>query len=163
MFKNFKYTFSLDIIWILISAIIAYLFIFYIHTYISKEYFYTLFFCTLLSLIYIRWIVFPSTSFIFDNVFIKVLLWLANFPLILLLLRHFNIYIEAIDDYAINFNPDKQFPLINDLSVHSLLWIKNITLLSFIAALVLIAIMQIRIMWLLMRSIRAKYTKDSGY
>lgn len=163
MFKHFKFKFTLDIIWFAVSGIVSFLFLFFLKKQIDEMYFNVLFGCNVLTLIYFRWILFPGTSFIFSNVLVKVLLWLVNFPLVFFLLQKFNYYMEKIDDYAIHLSPSISFPLADNLDVSRVLWIKNSTLLSFIAVLIIIALMQIRIMWLLMRSIREKYTKDSGY
>jgi hypothetical protein len=163
MFKFFRYTFSLDILWFLIASIISYLLLYVIKNAIDIEYFRILFLCVSVALIYFRWILFPNTSFVFNNILVKVLLLLLNLPFAYFLLQKFNFYIEKIDDYAINFMPNKKFPLLQNLDVDAILLIKNITLMSFIFILVMIVLMQIRIVWLLMRSVRNKYSKDSGY
>lgn len=163
MFKNFKYTFALDILWFIMAGIIAYIILFSVQHKIDATYFYTLYFSLVVAIVYLKWIMYPTTSFFFNNIFAKILLLLLNLPFAYFILREFNLYIENIDDYSINFNPNISFPLASNLSVDSLLWIKNLTLISFISVLVMIVLMQFRIIWLLMRAARSKFSKDSGY
>lgn len=163
MFKNFKYTIALDILWFIMAGIIAYLILFSVQQKIDATYFYTLFFSLVVAIVYLKWIMYPTTSFFFNTILSKLLLLLLNLPLAYFVLRKFNLYIEKIDDYSINFNPDIQFPIVDNLNVDALLWIKNLTLISFISVLVMIVLMQLRIIWLLMRAARNKYSKDSGY
>mgnify|MGYP000461651006 CR=1 FL=1 len=43
MFKNFKYTFALDILWFIMAGIIAYIILFSVQNKIDVTYFYTLY------------------------------------------------------------------------------------------------------------------------
>ncbi len=74
MFKNFKYTFALDILWFIMAGIIAYIILFSVQNKIDVTYFYTLYFSLVVAIVYLKWIMYPTTSFFFNNIFAKILL-----------------------------------------------------------------------------------------
>jgi hypothetical protein len=73
-------------------------------------------------------------------------------------------YLEALENYSINFSPNFITPLARDLSVRQILSIRSMSIFAFVFAMFLLLLTQFRIIWLLMRKARAKFaSKDSNY
>lgn len=161
--KKHIYTFIFDLLWAAFCVLLASLIMMTIRNYIDTTYFYTLVFCVALGLFYFKNIILPETSFLFSSVVSLLLIFLLNFKIaydIFFIKLHY--YLDGFENYFVGYDTDNFTSLSPDLGVRQLLLVKSITVYSFIFVLFLIFLTQIRIVWLLMRKARKRFSTDSN-
>lgn len=134
-----------DIIWISISAIAAYLFLFSIKPVISDEFYRFLFVGIFLAFIYFGYTVFLFQSLLAQNIWIKVIWFVANIALFFVLLDNYYKFSRVIDEYnyTLSANQFQHVKSFTELNVQ--IYIKRMIILAGIIPLFLMIVFQIRL------------------
>ncbi|HNF48963.1 MAG TPA: hypothetical protein PKO18_09070 [Chitinophagales bacterium] len=132
-----------DIIWISISAIAAYLFLFNVQPIVSSDFFRFLYLGIFLAFIYFGYTIFLFDSKLAQNIWVKVLWFTANIFLFFVLLKQYYTFAKVTDDYNYTLASGQVIKPYTELDMQ--LYIKKMIILAGIIPLFLMIVFQIRL------------------
>lgn len=136
-----------ELLWFAFAAIAAYLLILPIKSEISPQFFLYLMWSLFLVFTYFRFIAFMSRSVLLENVFVKILLFIANVPLFFFVLNQFYTYGRVYDEYNFTLASNVFQHIKSGTDLDDLTYIKRLVTFSGAASMLVIVLLEIRIVY----------------
>jgi hypothetical protein len=136
-----------ELIWFTIAAVAGYLLIAPIRNEISIPFFHYLWGSLFLVFTYFRFTAFMMRSLIFENVFVKIGIFILNVPLFFFVLNQYFKFIDVFDDYDYTLASNIFQHIRSGTEVNDLLYIKKLTVFSGIGSFLVIFFLEARIVY----------------
>lgn len=146
-----QYQWLYEILWFMLAGIIAYVTTFTVSNYISSMFYLWLFCGVFLAVTYFRWIAFPEKSVLMMSFWVKCFLMLANVPLFIWGINRFLQLVEVFDSFNGTFENLSEQHVINTIPISMLMYLKSITTLVAVSALILIILFFFRSLHLIFK------------
>ncbi len=136
-----------ELLWFVFAAVAAYLLILPVKNEISQQFFIYLLWSLFLVFTYFRFTAFMMRSIILENVWTKIMLFIANIPLFFFVIDQYYSFGRVYDEY--NFTlADTTFQHIKSgADLKDLLYVKKLVTFSGISSVTLIVFMEARIVY----------------
>lgn len=134
-----------EVLWLVLAAVASAILIYPIYNEISQQFLIYLSWSLFLLFTYIRGILFMQRSIIFRNVFVKIILFIANIILLIFVLNQYYTFNHVFDDYNYTLPANMFQHIKSGTEVDDLMYIKNLTVFSGVVAMVSIVLMEMRL------------------
>lgn len=136
-----------ELLWFAFAAVIAYLLILPIKNEISQQFFQYLMWSLFLVFTYFRFVAFMMRSIILENVWVKILLFIANIPLFFFVLNQYYTFGRVYDEYNYTLAANVFQHIKSGTDLDDLMYIKRLVTFSGAASMMLIFLMEARIVY----------------
>jgi hypothetical protein len=145
------YRWVYEIIWFLAAFILTFTLTFRIYGSIRPDFFWFLNAVSFSAFTYIRWIIFPVHSPLMFSFWVKVVLFFANIPIFMLVLRYFTASLEVFDSYNFSYENRAGQLIAFGTPLELVHYIKNLTIFSGSVMLISIVLYQLRTIQLIFK------------
>ncbi len=136
-----------ELIWVVIAVVAAVVLIFPYRHDISFAFMRYLFCALFLVFTYFRFVAFMMRSVVLENVWVKLGLFILNFPLFFLMLNKYFDYIDVFNEYNYTLATNVFQHIKSGTDVEELLYLKRLTIFSGIISMMMIVLLQLRIVY----------------
>ena len=133
-----------EALWLLVSFCIFYLIVKDFYSIIDRGYLFYIALTMLLSINYLRWILFPGYSLVMRKFWPKTILAFINIPLFILILKYFFLIIEHYSIFDFTYGFIDSFFIKEGTSLELIQFIKQVTIASASSFFILAVIFELR-------------------
>ncbi len=133
--------------WFAFAAAAAYLLVLPVIPKISQALYMYMYGALFLIVTYFRFTAFMARSILLENVFVKILLFVINVPLFFYLLNEYYTYGRVFDNYDYTLASNVFQHIKSGTELEDLTYIKKLVTFCGIASLMLVALLQVRIVY----------------
>lgn len=145
------YRWVYEMIWFLAAFIITFAFTFKTYGSVRPDFFWFLSAVSFTAFTYVRWIIFPEHSPLMFSFWVKLVLFFANIPIFMLVLRYFTAALEVFDSYNFSYENREGQLIAFGISGELFSYIRNLTIFSGSVMLISIVLYQLRTIQLIFK------------